>query len=262
VRAGLCVVVLLCAGCSDLIGLDELVFDLDSGTRDYSSAVLADAPVGYWRFDELNGSKALDSSGHGRDGAYSGVALGVAGAVSGSSAAELDGSSSYITFGDVFDFDGTQPFSLELWISASPSIQGYSRALSKETYASGNNDGWDLTVFIQSGKAYAKLERWVAGNVVCDATSASFDPDVYAHVVAVYSAGTVELSRNGQASGVSPCANDLPLADTTASFVAGKPANAADEYFAGKLDELAIYDRALGASEISSHYQTGIAPAD
>jgi hypothetical protein len=95
---------------------------------------------------------------------------------------------------------------------------------------------------------------------VCDATSNGFDTGVYAHVVASYGAGATEVSVNGQSSGISPCNNDLPLAPTTASFVAGKPANATAELFQGSLDELAVYDRALGADEISQHYQQGIAP--
>jgi hypothetical protein len=254
----------LCAGCGNVLGLDELVFDLDagkendSGSLDYAATVLADGPIAYWRFDETSGSKVLDASGHGRDGTCFGVALGATGAVGGNAAAGFDGSSSYCTFGDIFDFEGTQPFSVEAWISASPAIPNFSRVLSKETYAAQNNDGWDLTVFIQSGKAQAKLERWVSGNVVCDAISPAFDPDLYAHVVAVYGAGTAELAANGKSSGPRSCGNDAGLAATSASLVAGKPANAADDYFEGSLDELAVYDRALGPAEVSRHYQKGL----
>lgn len=40
---------------------------------DYLKTALADQPAGYWRFGDLSGTTAVDSSGNGRDGAYAGA---------------------------------------------------------------------------------------------------------------------------------------------------------------------------------------------
>src|SRR5215831_14920886 len=48
----------------------------------YSSAVLADHPVAYYRLGETSGTTAVDSSGNGSNGTYvGGVALGQPGAL-------------------------------------------------------------------------------------------------------------------------------------------------------------------------------------
>ena len=58
------------AGASRLIGgrLSRVTWASDA----YSSVVLAKGPVGYWRLSETDGPTAVDSSGRGYDGIYSG----------------------------------------------------------------------------------------------------------------------------------------------------------------------------------------------
>ena len=66
---------------------------LHSGAPDYAATVLADSPVGYWRFEEVGGTVAADSSGNNRPGSYlNGAALGSRRRVAGSKAVSLDGS--------------------------------------------------------------------------------------------------------------------------------------------------------------------------
>src|SRR5437763_430141 len=65
----------------------------------YSKAVLAKKPVGYWRLGEDKGTEAADGSGHNRKGAYHGpVALQEKGAITGdaNTAVKFDGKKSYV----------------------------------------------------------------------------------------------------------------------------------------------------------------------
>jgi hypothetical protein len=71
----------------------------DMSQRDYASMVLGDNPIGYWRFEEpAEADTAMDSSGHGRDGAYvAGVSPGSAGAPGiGGYSATFDGTSGFV----------------------------------------------------------------------------------------------------------------------------------------------------------------------
>src|SRR5687767_7829365 len=68
-------------------------FTIAGASANYSSEVLADSPLGYWRLGESAGPLASDSSGNGLNGTYSGPGLGAPGAIDGDSdtAATFDG---------------------------------------------------------------------------------------------------------------------------------------------------------------------------
>lgn len=64
--------------------------------RRYGRKIIAMGPIAYWTMSDPVGSAvAQDSSGNGRNGAYTGVTLGGAGIGDGRTAASFDGSASY-----------------------------------------------------------------------------------------------------------------------------------------------------------------------
>jgi len=63
--------------------------------RRYTKKVLTLGPIAYWSMAEPSGSVALDESGNGRSGAYTGVTLGNAGVGDGRTAAGFDGATAY-----------------------------------------------------------------------------------------------------------------------------------------------------------------------
>src|SRR5207248_8254630 len=80
----------------------------------YSTTVLADGPVAYWRLGETAGTAIADSSGNGRTGTASGgVTLGVPGALTGdpNTAVAFDGSTGKVTVPDAtaLRLNGTFP---------------------------------------------------------------------------------------------------------------------------------------------------------
>src|SRR5438067_3074668 len=115
---------LAAACCCALVGLPLLVGDVRvarAAGSGYAAAVLADHPVGYWRFGEAAGaSTAVDASGHGINGTYvGGPTLAVAGALSGDTdtAVRFNGAAGqYVSFGNNFGMAATQPFSVEVWV--------------------------------------------------------------------------------------------------------------------------------------------------
>jgi hypothetical protein len=84
----------------------------------YSSVVLAKAPVGYWRLGEVAGPTAADFSGNGYDGTYVGnPTLGQPGAIGGDSdtAIGLNGpdSKDYVEIANPANFPFSQPTSMQ-----------------------------------------------------------------------------------------------------------------------------------------------------
>jgi len=63
-------------------------------TPTYTQKVLTLAPIAYWPMAEPSGTTALDASGNGRTGTYTGVTLGVTGIGDGRTAASFDGATS------------------------------------------------------------------------------------------------------------------------------------------------------------------------
>src|SRR5262245_27545850 len=114
-------VLLLLCGCTTF---DGVTFRPDGGTKTseadmrmaYGQDVLADGPIAYWHLDETSGTVAKDITDHGHDCTYQKNAkLGVPGVVNGS--IDLDGKGAHVACGDApFDFAGTTPFSIEVWI--------------------------------------------------------------------------------------------------------------------------------------------------
>lgn len=245
------------AGCTLAVPLD----DLTGGEPEpeprprYVAAVLADAPVGYWRFGDRDTTEARDESAGGLAGEYqNGVALGVGGAIQGDQdgAARLDGEDDHVTFGDRFDFPGYAPFSFELWLrpDAVQSAGGVS-VLAKQPNAT---DGHQL--YYEPATSRVSILREIQDETN-DGASAPIVPERFTHVVATFDGLDLRVFADALAVGKGPGKNALP--DHAAAFMVGWSPGT-DEYFAGVIDEVAVYDHALTAERVQAHYQAATEP--
>jgi len=114
-----------------------------SAAASYSSVVLGDGPVGYWRFGGPPASTTMtDASPSGNTGAYlNGVTLGVPGALSNDpdTASSFDGFNDSGRVPDANSLDVGSTFTLEGWIKCSTTTK------SQELYNKGGN-GFQLLV--------------------------------------------------------------------------------------------------------------------
>jgi hypothetical protein len=217
----------------------------------YAEEVLKDQPLGYWRLDDSDLPNAIDASSNGNNGLYSGnVALGVDGALASgvNRAVHFDGVSGHIDFGDRFDFPGTAEFSLEAWVLVSVVDAGY-RGIFNKVWDPGTYEGYEVDVSADYGLRFG---RWNQGTIH-DVTTTAPPIGRFTHVVATYDSVTMRLYVNGA---IAQSGNsDLPLTNIEASFEAGQFVVAC---FMGVLDELAVYDKALGNERVTAHYQAGL----
>jgi hypothetical protein len=231
----------------------------------YPQVVLADAPLSYWRFGESTGTVAVDETGA-DNGAYgaTGVTLGAPGAIANdpNTAATFDGMSGYVDMGAGFAFGGTSPMSYEAWVKPNPADSSARRFMSKETSNGSGRQGflmaYELGGTPPDGGPPANLlswERWLDN--APDALIAVVTPGVYQHVVVTYDGSTMTMYLNGQSIASAPSTQGIAaLADpfrvaTYSDFLA------AADCFGGTIDEVAIYDHALGAARVLLHYEVG-----
>jgi hypothetical protein len=221
----------------------------------YASTVLSDSPLAYWRFDETTGTAAHDATGNGNDAIYAGgFTLGAGGALIGDpdTAATLDGISGYVDAGDRFNFGGNAPYTLEIWALPTNIGVSYQRLFSREL-ATTPREGY--LVFVRGPNAADpstfSIERWAAGatNQCPQTTSIS---QVWHHFVATYDGATSRVYLDGTLSAAQPAA--LALSTTAASLRIGASVFDTAGFFAGTVDEVAVYGTALPAARITAHF--------
>ena len=262
------VAVVALSGCS-LVSLDGLSGGLgpsdgSTGGSDseagavagYPGQVLTDAPLAYWRFDELTGTTAADSSGHGNDATYTGgITLGASGAIAGDgdTAATFDGLTGFVTAGDRFAFAGQTPFSIEAWVSVQ-SRSTYAGVVSRNDAVGGPpSEGYLL--FVAPSDGPFGFQRLDGASVSTAVSVAGPGASEFTHVVATFDGLELAVYANGESQGSQTAA--FSIAGAVAHFVVGAEAGGSANYLAGTVDEVAVYDHALSADRVRAHYLAG-----
>jgi hypothetical protein len=233
-----------------------------AGGCTYPELVLADGPVGYWRLGEPTGAIAHDDSPSQYHGTYvGGVTLGSPGALAGDddTAATFDGQSGRVSVGDVLDFTGLVPYSVEAWIRPTEVDDGYRRFVSKHAFASpgGERQGWELWVHATGSGDTLQIgfERVRDGLFDTASSITSLAPGNWMHVVGAFDGSTLRLYLDG-----SPAASTSVLrglVDRSTPLTIGVMSTATDSFFGGGIDEVAIYPTALSEERVRLHHEAG-----
>ncbi|MDQ3877515.1 MAG: LamG domain-containing protein, partial [Actinomycetota bacterium] len=225
------------------------------GAATYQQAILADSPAAYWRLGESSGTVAADSSGNGHPGSYLGTpTLGSAGAVPGDTAVSFNGSSQNVSVPDssTARLDGS--FTIEFWAKVNSFINSWPGILKKGASGSTSTGylvwyGADLQpVFKRAGFDGKKTS--VAG---------ALSTSRFRYYAITYDATTSSLrwyvdgSPNTAYSGLT-----FPGNSTTANLLLGTGDQGANE----TLDEVALYNRPLGAATIAQHFASSAGCSD
>lgn len=242
------------ATCSSRI--DSSVFDVSdaadaSFNSDASLSTLRQGLVGLWHFDELPGSPlAMDSSGNGNHGTLVG----------------LDSTTAWVTgrFGGALQTGGVG-YAL---VPLKPSIAGIVVGVTVSAWIY-----WEGTIPVDFGTAlsrqigstiqqYYHLSLYLDGSpnlflgttAVPSAKLTAPPPGiprfVWTHLAGTYDGSTAALYVDGVRVITSMVTGTFPV-DTTPVILGGNGNNQViSERFPGRIDEIALYDRALDANEI------------
>jgi len=228
--------------------------DIQLGPGTYEREVRMDAPTLYLRFGDRSTAVAKDEIG-GYPGSYpvQGVTQGEPGAIVGDSdsAVALDGKS-VVTMPPGLEFAATRPFSIEVWVK--PAVYddrtGYGFVVDHQNYQP--RIGYALRV----SQFDVALERWAGGTTFGSNASENRAVSLHAwhHVVATFDSFTLKLFVDGQQVASNGVPSDMPPV-TTSWTIGGPNCECTGNYFAGALDELAIYDHALGEPRARAHFE-------
>lgn len=219
--------------------------------QQYNSSVNADSGenglVGQWRMD----GNAKDNTPNADNGTVSGAALTTDRHGTANSAYSFNGSSNYIQVPDTATLNSTSALSISVWINPSTfSSTGYAGVGGSTiigTNVNGGGDGWILGVASSTNK----LWWWPAGSQ--DKYSAATIPTgQWTHVVLTFSSGTLKIYLNGVLDSSQSAAT--PQVPTSAFEVGAK--SWITGWFAGSMDDLRMYNRALSANEVTNLYKS------
>jgi hypothetical protein len=221
----------------------------------------AAGPVLALSFNELSGTAANDSSGNGNNGTIAGATR-VTGQVGFGGALSFDGVSSIVNIAHSASLALSSGMTLEAWVNPSANA------------GTGANDGWRTVIMKERagvGLAYAlygndgntnpsRPAGYIRNaNTDKEATAGPALPvGVWTHLAVTYDGTSIRLYVNGvlrsttgsAGGGIAASTSPLRIGGNTVFSVPGT------EYFAGLIDEVRIYNRALSTAEITADMNT------
>lgn len=225
----------------------------------YSQVVIADAPVGYWRFGETAGVNAADASGNGRTGTYTGagVTYSQTGALSGDSntAALFDGTNGYVDVTNHASLNPTAGFTLEAWVKATGAFPAQQKVIIEKPFTAHAAPFYQYSLLAFNSSSMLCYASIGGAFVSAGIANAGINTTTYTHVVCTYDGRNLRMYANGQEVGTLATVGTV---DTYATDVKiGAHGNLATERFPGHIDEPAIYSYALSAGQVKAHYDAG-----
>jgi hypothetical protein len=232
----------------------------------YTDAVLASKPVAYWRLDDMAGSTPHDFSGHMKQAKLEpGFALYLPGAdgpgLTGTSG-QID-RAVHLAGGRLkAEIDGQGgASSVELWFWNGLPVDA--RPVTGVLLSVGESANADIIAISGKGSAFGEGRLTYANGTSAPVAAGKSEIPLktWNQIVLVRESGRVSIYLNGN-----------PQPELMAESKAGRSGNSPiplivgdggdrKSSFEGKIDEVAVYDRALSPDEIASHYRAAMNPA-
>lgn len=229
----------------------------------YPAAVDPDSPVLFWRLGDAGGPLTADSSNTKNPGGLTlgggGLSYGAAGAIAGNTAVTLNGSTGYISATRGQNSPGT--FSIEAWFKTTSTTGG-------RIFGFGNQQGgldlygnpvpsrqYDKHIYLANdGRLVFGVH---AGRAITLTTPARYNNGQWHHVVGtqgplgmtLYVDGS-KIAQNTQTTNAQYYGYWRMGGDN----LTGWPLQPTSRFFAGALDEVAVYNRVLTLTSVQKHY--------
>ena len=213
--------------------------------------VTAPAPSGLvvaLGFDEGTGATGNDTSGFGHHAALSNTAWTPSGKFG--SALTFNGTTSWATIADTTTLDLTTGMTLSAWVRPTSLSGGYRTVMLKE-----RAPGLSYGLYAADGASRPPAGYVDTGGDVSIEAAANLLADTWAHLAVTYDGTSLRLYVNGVLAGTRSATGSIRT--STAPLRIG--GNAVwGEYFAGTIDEVRVYNRALTVTDIQSDLATPI----
>lgn len=209
---------------------------------------LQDEAAGYWRFGESGGTVAIDTSGNGLHGTYSGgPTFGRPGALvkDSDTAVRLNGGNWMRIAGNaVFQ---TATATVEAWVRPARGSRQY-------VFTRGGTNGQTALQITDTNRAQATV--YVGGFPYTVTGTTDVTEGRWHHVVLTYDGSYLRLYVDGREDASVAKSGALDPFTGVGPDV-GYALNSSGYRFIGDVDELAYYSRALGAADVARHFESG-----
>jgi len=243
------------------IGLDIHVNDDDDGgerdsklmwrdTKDsawqspltFGTAELAGL-IGWWKFDETEGTTAADSSGNGNDGSLQGdpVWRPNMGKIAG--ALEFDGSGDYVKIDDESEFDIIGQITISAWVNIASIPAEWTAIVTK------GDSAWRLSTESADRRFHFAIggSTWLNGQERVSANE-------WHHIVSVYNGRQMRTYIDGKLDVSKPC-NEGIRSNGYPVYI-GENAEQTGRFWHGLIDDVRIYNYALKEADIIALYKS------
>jgi Heparinase II/III-like protein/Concanavalin A-like lectin/glucanases superfamily/Heparinase II/III N-terminus len=216
----------------------------------YATLVRSDGASDAWPLDESATTTVVADSIGAAKGTYTGARTSVTGALVGEvdPAAGFDGKTSALSVPGAPDYSGVRPYTLELWVRPQTVDGTYRFLFAREQTTASGRQGTGIWL----SSAGLGFERWSDGAVANVHYAAGLSLGAWSEVTATYDGQTMRLYVDGAQVGSRE--TSTPLAAESGPSEIGAGAGGRAGLFAGALDQVASYPRALIRSHVSAHY--------
>ncbi len=216
------------------------------------------APTGWWRLGDSAGTTAKDKASGNHDGTYqSSPALNTLGGLRGdvNGAVVLNGSSQYVRVPHGTWANITGNLTLEAWVRPDASAANQTIVAKSNTQ---NTTAYGLRL-----KNLTQVEYYhgsTSGGWKTVTGTYAFTPGTWYHVAVRRNGDSADIYVNGLLVVSDQWASMFPPATNSTDLTIGASlaSGSAAEYFNGAIQDVLIYNQALSASTIRSHYAAGL----
>jgi Concanavalin A-like lectin/glucanases superfamily len=219
----------------------------------YATVIAPNAPLSWWRLSESAGATTMSDAQGVTSGTYvNGVTLGVAGALGAvdNTAAQFDGLNDYVTVARTISDD----FSIEFWFKSTGGVgsgsQWYNAAGLVDAEVGGVTNDFGVSL-----RADGRILAGVGNpDVTIVSSTGGYNNGQWHHVVftRTRSSGATRLYVDAQLQGSATGGTQSLNAPPSIAF--GR-LQTGIQYYAGTLDEVALYTSVLSAADVTAHYQ-------
>jgi hypothetical protein len=214
--------------------------------------------VAGYAFNQGSGTTAVDSSGNGITGTIAGATWTTAG--KNGNALSFNGSSAYVDLGAPAALNGTGSMTWEAWVRATSSPADDGQIIAR----SNSGGGWQLKTSPDTGPQTFGVAISGSGGRVQRYSNTIRALNTWYHVAGVYNATarTLDIYVNGVLDNGVLRGGPVPASQNVANVNVNIGRRSGGFYFAGVIDDVRVYNRALTQAEIQSDMNTpvGVSP--
>jgi hypothetical protein len=217
---------------------------------DVNTSWSTDGLVGWWKFDETNGTVAYDSSGNGNDGNLTNGPTWTDGRIGG--ALSFDGTDDHIIMHNFLGIGGRNPRSITAWIKTT--------TFNSTICEYGKDQDSQRWTFLISAEGYLRNEVYNGALVA----SSKINDGNWHFVCSILPPNSTKISNllhyaDGFVEEASFSSDKHFSTTLIEHFIIGRRTlgNSKQDFYTGLIDDVRIYDRALSAEEVQALYNLG-----